>query len=118
MSLLHSRKPQRQGLRAVRTDFSPRAKPFPTLPLRSCCSRLSMKRPINYIHLLFARKAHKVHGISRNANSQVWIVLGVVHRIEKHFSIQHVHIHVITRNTEERVEDSTQISDPIFVNSS
>src|SRR5687767_3999213 len=41
----------------------------------------SMKRPIDDVHLLIARQADEVHGVTRDANRQARIFLGVVHRV-------------------------------------
>src|SRR6266850_2688207 len=88
-----------------------------TLSPRALCV-CSMKGPIDHIHLLCAGKPHKMHRISGNANSQLRVLLGMVHRVDQHFAIQHIHIHVETRSTEKCVEYATQIRDPIYINSS
>src|SRR5215203_4296332 len=77
-----------------------------------------MKRPVYDIQLLFTRKSDKVDRISGNANSQVRIVLRMLHRVDKHLAIQHVYVHVKTSGSEKRVEHAAKIGYPIFANSS
>jgi len=40
----------------------------------------------------------------------------MIHRIQQHVAVKYVHIHVITRDSEERVEYAAHINDAIFVN--
>ena len=38
----------------------------------------------------------------------------MIHRIEQHFAVEHVDVHVVSRSAEERVEYARQIRDPVF----
>src|SRR6188508_266140 len=48
----------------------------------------SMERPVDDVHLLVARQAHEVHGVSRDANRQARILFWVLHRVDQHVAIQ------------------------------
>ncbi len=51
---------------------------------------------INNIQLLFTSQSNKVDSIAGDANGQVRVILGMIHRIEKHLTIEHIHVHVVT----------------------
>src|SRR5262245_30165123 len=54
----------------------------------------SMEGPVDHVHLLLARQPHEVHRVARDANRQARVLLRVVHRVEQHVAVQHVHVHV------------------------
>src|SRR3954464_5451119 len=62
---------------------------------------LSVKRPVDDIHLLLARQTHEINSVPRNADGEVRVVLRMVHRVEKRVAIQDVHIHVKPGRAEE-----------------
>src|SRR5574338_1473321 len=49
---------------------------------------LSVEGPLDHVHLLLARQPHEVHGVARDADRQVRILLGVVHRVEQRVAIE------------------------------
>ena len=73
-----------------------------------------MERSIDHVHLLFARQSHEVNCVTGHADGKTWVFLRVVHRIYKHFAIQDVYVHVVTRSAEKRVQNTCQIRDAFF----
>ena len=75
-----------------------------------------MECSVDDVHLLFAREPHEVHGVAGHSNRQAGILLRMLHRIEQHVPVQHVHVHVIAGAGKERVQHRGQIDDAIFGN--
>src|SRR5215204_4825736 len=102
--------------RAIRTSGSDTSRPrwtrssnglFAAIGLSTRMSGMaaaSMKRPIDDVHLLVARQADEVHGVTRDPNGQARIFLGMVHRVDQGVAVQHVDVHVVARAGEESVE--------------
>src|SRR5690242_8407829 len=54
----------------------------------------SVEGPVDHVHLLLAREADEVDGVTRDADRQLRIFLGMLHRIEQRVAIEHVDVHV------------------------
>src|SRR5262245_45638826 len=75
--------------------------------------RRSVEGSGDHVHLLLAGQTHEVDRVARDANRQVRILLGMVHRVEEHLAIQHVHVHVVPGRAKERVHDPREVGDAI-----
>src|ERR1700751_4751890 len=86
-----------------------------SLRVKSIVARHSYRRlgsvecAIDYIHLLLASQAHKVHRVPRDADRKMRILLRMFHRVKKRIAIQHIYIHVIASHTKEGIEHMTKI---------
>src|SRR6186713_1446403 len=69
----------------------------------------AVKRPVDDVHLLVARQPHEVHRISGDADGQARVLFGMVHRVEQHVAIEHVHVHVVAGAAEEGVQHAREI---------
>src|SRR3954447_13262980 len=74
---------------------------------------LSMEGAIDYVHLLFAAQSNEIHRVTRDAYCELRVFLGMVHRIQQHFAIQHIYVHVEARCSEERVKNISQVRDTV-----
>src|ERR1700745_1790517 len=74
----------------------------------------SVECAVDYIHLLLASQAHKVHRVPRDANRKMRILLRMFHRVKKRIAIQHIYIHVIASHTKEGLEHVTKICHSVF----
>jgi hypothetical protein len=54
----------------------------------------AVERAVDDVHLLLAAEPHEVHRVSRDADRQARILLGVLHRVEQRVAVQHVDVHV------------------------
>src|SRR5512145_732153 len=69
-----------------------------------------VERPIDDIHLLFARQPHEIDRIARHADRQARVLLRVIHRVEQRVAIQHVDVHVIPGAAEKGVEHRGEVA--------
>src|SRR5262249_38255994 len=108
------RKPMSPVARAVRTSDSGRS--FPRLTrsskgfgasrrgrsrrARSDIRALAVKRPVDHVHMLFARESEEVDRIAGDAKGQVRVLVGVTHCIDPDVAIQHGQVHGIAKRTE------------------
>src|SRR3954453_4265878 len=74
---------------------------------------LSMEGAIDYVHLLFAAQSNEIHRVSRDAYCELRVFLGMVHRIQQHFAIQYIHVHVEAGRSEESVKNVSQVRDTV-----
>src|ERR1700745_3516868 len=74
----------------------------------------SVECAVDYIHLLLASQAHKVHRVPRDANRKMRILLGMFHRVKKRIAIQHIYIHVIASHAKEGIEHVTKVCHSVF----
>src|SRR5205823_2914828 len=49
---------------------------------------------VDDVHLLFARQTHEIDCVAGDANGQMRIFFWMLHCIQQHVAIQHVHVHV------------------------
>src|SRR5688572_28267289 len=68
--------------------------------------RRAMEGAVDHVHLLFARQPHEVDGVTRYADGQAWIFLGMLHGVEQRFAVQHVDVHVEPGAAEVGVHDA------------
>ncbi len=55
-----------------------------------------MERTVNYVHLLFASQLDEVNCIAGYADSQLWIVLWVLHSVHQLFTVKYVNIQMLS----------------------
>src|ERR1700751_4306544 len=93
-----------------------------SLPMKSIVARHSYRRlspvecAVDYIHLLLASQAHKVHRVPGDANRKMRILLRMFHRVKKRIAIKHIYIHVIASHAKECIEHVTKICHSVFHN--
>src|SRR3954451_21606304 len=68
-----------------------------------------MESAIDYVHLLLAAQSNEIHRVSRDAYCELRVFLGVVHRIQQHFALQHFYVHVEASRSEESVKNVSQV---------
>src|SRR4029078_249769 len=71
----------------------------------------------DHVHLLLAAQPHEVHRVARYPDCQLGILLRMIHGIEEHVAIEHVHVHVEPGRAEKCIEHPGQIADTVFRNS-
>src|SRR5690554_3496956 len=47
-----------------------------------------------HVELLLAREAHEVHGVARDPDGQLRVLLGVLHGVQERLTVEHVDVHV------------------------
>ena len=55
-----------------------------------------MKGPCDYFQLMRLRQSHKVHGISRDSNRQLWIIFWMIVSIKKGLTIEDIYIEMLS----------------------
>src|SRR5262245_61898175 len=121
------RNPMSPVLSAVRTSdsgtFFPRftrssyglfaASEAASLVLPSAMAWLSVECAIDDVHLLLTSEPDEVDRVARDTDGQRRVLLGMIHRVDQRLAVEHVHVHVIARAPEERVEDAREVRDAI-----
>src|SRR5215471_1896389 len=75
----------------------------------------SMEGPVDDVHLLVARQSDEVHCITGYADRQTRILFRMLHRVDQHFAVQHVDVHVEACAAEECVEHRGEIVDAVLL---
>ena len=68
--------------------------------------------------LVFAAQFHEVYGISGNADGKLRIFLRMFHGVFQHFTVQYVHVQVVSAFGEVTIHHCHQIFYAIFFSSS
>ena len=66
-----------------------------------------------YVHLLFAAEPNEIHGVSRDVYCELRVFLRMIHRIQQHFAIKHIHVYTEAGHSEESVKNVSQVCDSV-----
>ena len=73
-----------------------------------------MERAVHHVELLLAGQPDEVHGVAGNPDRELRILLRMIHRVEQHLAMQHVHIQMVPALGEITVEQRNQILTLLF----
>ena len=76
-----------------------------------------MEATADNFQLVFAAQLHEVYGIAGNADSQLRIVLRMLHGIVQHITVQYVYVQVVGTFGEVTVHHRYEVLDTVFVRS-
>ena len=66
---------------------------------------------------MFARKLYEVNSVAAHANGELRILLGVFHRVLKHFAVEYVHIEVVCTLGKVAVHHCNEVLNTVFSSS-